>query len=135
MGIIDDHFEGYENLCFYTGDVDFDAAYGTSCPWDDKQHNGNAASGGSQNRVRDADNTIVLYFVSACLPRASKFKVALILIVCIADQENQASTRDEDGTKDNNAVLSGGCRRTRQEAAKVIYVTCCTCQQDAQVQT
>ena len=33
MGIIDDHYGGYGNLAFYTGedgDVDFDGAYGTT---------------------------------------------------------------------------------------------------------
>lgn len=47
MGIIDDYYGGYENFALYTnedGDVDFDAAYGTSCPWDDDQSDSEAAS-------------------------------------------------------------------------------------------
>lgn len=36
MGIIDDYYGGYENLALYTdevGNVDFDAAYGTTYPF------------------------------------------------------------------------------------------------------
>ena len=78
MGIIDDYYGGYGNLALYTsqdGDVDFDAAYGTSCPWDAEQSDSEAASARSQNRLSVAKSAKVpLSLTATSLPRARKIQ-------------------------------------------------------------